>query len=170
MRNRAPEGRPSWPPTDFSSFRYLFHPLADEIVVSFEPRQGGRFRRAFRGVQDDLLRFGSHAAVLVHPDEGVVVLRRAHIHDDSFRGACGRLVRLGGIDDGRKFGDGFLQLGVGGDGVLPDLIGVGGQVHLRVRIAVQNARLLGEEVAHPLIVSVILEEGLVRADDFGVLL
>ena len=79
-------------------------------------------------------------------------------------------MRLGGIDHVGQGRNDLLQLGVAVDGVLPDLVGVGSQVHLGVLVAVQDAGLLGEQVADDLVVPVVLKEGLIGADDFGVLL
>jgi hypothetical protein len=58
---------------------------------------------------------------------------------------------------------------VGVNGVLPDLIRVGRQVDLGITIIVEDAALLGVEVADQFVVLVVVEEGLVGADDFLVL-
>ena len=64
----------------------------------------------------------------------------------------------------------FCSSGFCVDGVLPDLVGVGGQVDLGVGVAVQDAGLLVVKVEETLIVAVVLEKRLVGADDLGVLL
>ena len=64
----------------------------------------------------------------------------------------------------------FCRLGIAVDRVLPDLVGVGGEVDLGVGVAVEDAGLLVVEVEERLIVRLVLEERLVGADDLGVLL
>ena len=57
------------------------------------------------------------------------------------------------------------------DGVFPDLPGVGGQIDLGVAVVVEDAVLLGVQVADQtvVVIAVVVEEGFVGADDFGVL-
>jgi hypothetical protein len=76
---------------------------------------------------------------------------------------------LRGKDDRRQRGYKLLQAGIGADGVFPDLIGIGGQVYLAVGIAVEQPGFLVLEVNHRLLAHIILEEGFVGADDFGIL-
>jgi hypothetical protein len=54
---------------------------------------------------------------------------------------------------------------------VPDLPGVGGQVDLGVAVVVEDAVLLGVQVADQtvVVIAVVVEEGFVGADDFGVL-
>ena len=79
-------------------------------------------------------------------------------------------MRAGRIDHFRQRRDGLFERRVAVDGVLPDLVGVGTQVHLAVRVVVEDAGLLGEQVADRLLVVVVFEEVFVGADDFGILL
>ena len=79
-------------------------------------------------------------------------------------------MRAGRIDDFRQCRDDLFERRVAVDGVLPDLVGVGTQVHLAVRVVVENAGLLGEQVADRLFAAVVFEEVFVGADHFGVLL
>ena len=63
-----------------------------------------------------------------------------------------------------------MQRWVAVDGILPDLEGVRAQIHLRVRVAIENAGFLREQIADRLIVAVVLKEGFIRADHLGVFL
>ena len=76
-------------------------------------------------------------------------------------------MRAGGVDDFGQCRDDLFERRVAVDGVLPDLVGVGTQVHLAVRVVVEDAGLLGEQVADRLFAAVVFEEVFVGADDFG---
>ena len=78
-------------------------------------------------------------------------------------------MRTRGVNDVGQVGDRLLQRGIAVDGVLPDLVGVRAQVDLGIGVAVENAGFLGEQVADHVVVTVVLEEGLVGTDNLGVL-
>ena len=75
-----------------------------------------------------------------------------------------------GEDDGRQVGHGLLQRRVRADGVLPYLVGVGRQVYVALRVAVQDACTLVVQVDDSLVVVfvLVLKERLVSADHLGV--
>ena len=60
----------------------------------------------------------------------------------------------------------LLEAGIGGYGVLPDLIGERDEVHLGVLFSIQKTGLLVIQVSDSLVVPVIVKEGFIGADDF----
>lgn len=67
----------------------------------------------------------------------------------------------------RHFFDDLLELGIGGDGVAPNLVGARSEIDFRVAVVVEQARLLVVQIVDAL-GGIAFEEGLVGADDFGV--
>ena len=64
----------------------------------------------------------------------------------------------------------FCERGIAVDGVFPDLESVGAKIDFGIGIAVQDSGLFGEQVAHGLLVAVVLKERFVGANDFLVFL
>ena len=79
-------------------------------------------------------------------------------------------VRFGRVDHIGEISNDLLQRWVAVDGIFPDLEGVGAQVYFRVRVAIENAGLLREQITHRLIVAVILKKGFICANHLGVFL
>ena len=142
--------------------------LADERVVRFMAGQGGRVGPALGGAQDVELALGYAAAFTVEPDEGIIVLGGTQV-DERAVGLRGRgLAGLGGVGDGGHLFDRLLETGFAVGGVVPDLVGVGGEIDLGVVVAVEDAGLFVVEVVNGAGVFV-LEKGFIGADDFGIL-
>ena len=121
---------------------------ADERMVGLVAGQGGRSGPAVGGAQDVELALGYAAAFAVEPDEGVVVVGGAQV-DERAVGPRGRdLVGLGGVDDGGHLFDRLLETGFAVGGVVPDLVGVGGEIDLGVVVAVEDAGLFVVEIVN----------------------
>src|SRR5438093_11374204 len=78
-------------------------------------------------------------------------------------------VRSGREDHRRERRDRPLQVWITVNGVLPDLVGVRGEVYFGLGFPIENAGLLVVEVKEFLTLLLVLEEGLIRSDDLGVL-
>ena len=65
--------------------------------------------------------------------------------------------------------DGLFEFRVAVGGVLPDLVGVGGEIDFGVGVAVEDAGLLVVEIEEFLPLALVLEEGFIGADDLSVL-
>src|SRR5262249_54144746 len=113
------------------------------------------------------LGLGDAVTVAVDPGQRVIALSGAEVDENAFGGRAGGRVRLGRVDDVGQLLDRLLQAGVGGDGVVPDLIGVGREVDLVVGLAVEQPRFLGVQVVQGGR-GIRLEEGLVGPYHLGV--
>src|SRR5205085_5141067 len=112
-------------------------------MMIFSPRQGSYFGRTLSSFQNRVLRFGNAIPLLVNPSERIVAFCRAHVNQRSF----GRIfaegnVLLGGVGDGRKLWNDFLQLGVFGDRILPNLVSVGSEINFRISFTVEDVAFL----------------------------
>ncbi len=133
------------------------------------PEQGLGIRWAGGGLEDGELGLSNRVASFVHPGQGIVALGCAGVHQDAGGRAGERGMGLGGVNDiGQGLNPGG-QTGVGVGGILPDLIGEGGKVHLRVAVVIKDAIPFGVEIANAPIVRIVLEKTLVGAHDLGVL-
>ena len=63
----------------------------------------------------------------------------------------------------------FSSSGFCVDGILPDLVGVGGQVNLGIIVTIQDASFFVVKIEQRLVIVLVFEECFVRADDLSVL-
>ena len=141
----------------------------DQAVVILAPGQGRLPGSAGGGLEDRELRVGDAPALGIHPGQRVVALAGAQVDEGAGRGLLALDVPARGVDDVGEGRDLALERRIVVDGVLPDLVGVGGQVDVAVGVAVEDARLLVVEIDQDPIVAVVFEERLVGADHLGVL-
>ena len=144
--------------------------LCDHCMVFVLSRQRRRVRLACRDFQNFELRLGDAYAVLVHPSQSVIALRRAQIDERTAGASILWRISLGRIDDRRKPRDRLQQRRVRVDRILPYLIRVGSEIDLRIRLTVQNAGVLVVEINKFLALALVFEECFVGSDDFGVFL
>jgi hypothetical protein len=120
--------------------------------------------------QNGKLRLSDGIAVFIYPGESVVAFGRANIDQHTLRLLHTWYVRFGRVDHIGEISNDLLQRWVMVDGIFPDLEGVGAQIHFCVRVAIENAGLLREQIADGLVVVVILKKGFIRANDLGIFL
>ena len=144
-------------------------PLPHQLVMALGAGHGRRVRLAAGLLEDGQLGLCDRGPRLVHPGQGVGPLAGPHVDQSPPGRALPGAVRPGGVGDGRQRGHGGEQRGIAICGVLPDLVGIGGEVHLALVRDIQGVRPLVVQVqqrADPLL---LLEESLVGPDHLGVL-
>ena len=149
-------GPPSWPPTVFSS--------VDDELDAFRTSSWWFSWRGSAGVS------GAHSAALKNLElrlgDAVAVLCRPRPARRCPRRCADRRARRAGCSSLRSMrpwssrrpaaarGSILCSVGISVDGVLPDLVGVGGEVDFGVGVAVEDAGLLVVEVEERLVVRV----------------
>ena len=144
--------------------------LLHEAVMVFVMGLSRGIRLALCRRQDFQLGFSDALTFLVQVSQGIVAIWSTDEHQHTFGPLGDGDVTTGREGHVRQVGYGPFQPRIGADGVLPDLVGVGGQVHLPVRFAVQDAGPFVVEIQDGLVVGLILEEGFVGANHLRVLL
>ena len=167
------EARARWAAQPAADGLLLFGEVSDgpfdKIVVVREPGNSRCSRSAFGGLQDAVLGIRDAVTFGVYPGEGVRARGCLEVDEHALVAIFLRLKLPGGVDDVRHIRNRLLEGRICINGVLPDLVGVGRQVDLRILLAVEEAGFLVIEVRDCLVVLVVVEERLVGPDHLGIL-
>src|SRR5262245_34934382 len=128
------------------------------------PRQSRCVWLAHSSSQNGKLRLGYRIPLFVYPGQSVVAFSRANIYQHTLWLLHTWYVRFGRVDYIGEICNGLLQRWVAVDSIFPDLEGIRAQIHLGVRIAIENASFLREQITDRLIVAIIFKKGFIRAN------